>query len=245
MSERDYSSIVDRVRALQHERCRVLDDIAGHPVLTVELGNEDHPHIYINAGTHGDEPAGVEAALRFLVNGAERWSRLFRLTVVPCLCPHAWVRDQRHNAQDIDVNWAYLRDDVPEISCVKSLVAGRDIRCVLDLHEDWESPGYYLYEQFNKVSIGQMLIERVRSVCPIDARTRIDGEDAADGVIFPNMNAPKLRDGSGIPISLFREGHTERMITAESPSSLDFDVRVSGHLAAIDGALDHLASNSG
>lgn len=241
MTGRDFSSIDARIRALDHVQCRVLDEVAGYPVYAVETDSgreEGKPSVYINAGTHGDEPAGVEAALTFLESAADRWSRHFRVLVVPCLCPYAWVSNQRHNAQDVDINWAFLRDDVAEINCVMQLLADRAFRSVIDLHEDWESPGYYLYEQFRETSIGRGITDRVREVCPIDDRCIIEGEDAVAGVIHPNMDAPKRRNGSGIPISLFRNGHTDRMITAESPSSLDLDVRVRAHLATIEAALE-------
>ena len=241
MTRRDFSSIDARIRALDDVQCRVLDEVAGYPVYAVETGSgreEGKPSVYINAGTHGDEPAGVEAALTFLESAAERWSRHFRVLVVPCLCPYAWVANQRHNVQDVDVNWAFLREDVPEIACVKQVVVEHPFQCVIDLHEDWESPGYYLYEQFRERSIGRLLTDCVRAVCPVDDRGRIEGEDAVAGVIHPNLNVPKRRDGSGIPISLFRNGHTDNMITVESPTSLDLDVRVQAHLAAVEAALE-------
>ncbi len=144
----------------------------------------------------------------------------------------------------MDINWAFLRDDVPEIACIKKVVSNQRFRCVLDLHEDWESQGYYLYEQYRLKSIGRSITDRVRGVCPVDSRNRIEGEDAVAGVIHPNMDVPKRRDGSGIPISLFRNEHTENMITSESPSSLELDIRVRAHLMAIEAALEqHVAAH--
>lgn len=240
MIEREFSSVVERIRVLCNVSLRVLDEVAGYPVYAVETephGQEERPSVYINAGTHGDEPAGVEAALTFLESAVDRWSRHFRVVVVPCLCPYAWVRNQRHNAQDVDINRAFLREDVAEIACVKRVIENSPFRTVIDLHEDWESPGCYLYEQCRGMSIGRLLTDRVRDVCLVDDRDRIEGEDAVAGVIHPNMNAPKRRDGSGIPIALFRNGHTDSMITAESPSGLALGVRVEAHLALIEEAL--------
>ena len=112
------------------------------------LVSRDAPVVYINGGTHGDEPAGVEAALAFLEGGWERWADRVRFEVIPCLCPWSYVHNARLNAQDVDVNWAYLRDDVPEIEILKGFLEGQVFAGVIDLHEDWESPGFYLYEMF-------------------------------------------------------------------------------------------------
>ena len=138
----------------------------------------------------------------------------------------------------MDVNWSFLREDVPEIAAVRQLVAGRTFACILDLHEDWESAGYYLYEQFRGRSIGFEITENVRTVCPVDDRSRIEGEAAVRGVIHPDMEIPKRKGGEGVPISMFRKGHTDRMITAESPSAFDLQTRVAGHLAAIETTLE-------
>ena len=67
-----------------------------------------------------------------------------RFEVIPCLCPWSYVHNARLNAQEVDVNWAFLRDDVPEIEILKGFVEGRVFAGVIDLHEDWESPGFYL-----------------------------------------------------------------------------------------------------
>ena len=84
----------------------------------------------------------------FLQGRWERWADRVRFEVIPCLCPWNYVHNARLNAQDIDVNWAFLRDDVPEIEILQGFLAGRVFAGVIDLHEDWESPGFYLYEMF-------------------------------------------------------------------------------------------------
>ena len=125
MVQRDYDAVVKRVEAVSGVDVYELGEVEGLPVLRVSAGKGDAPVVYINGGTHGDEPAGVEAALAFLEGEWDRWADRVRFEVVPCLCPWSYVHNARLNAQEVDVNWAFLRDDVPEIEILKGFVEGR------------------------------------------------------------------------------------------------------------------------
>ena len=125
MDRRDYDAVVKRVEAVSGVDVHELGEVEGLPVLRVSAGKRDAPVVYINGGTHGDEPAGVEAALAFLEGGWERWADRVRFEVIPCLCPWSYVHSARLNAQDVDVNWAFLRDDVPEIEILKGFLEGQ------------------------------------------------------------------------------------------------------------------------
>ena len=238
---RDYNDVVMRTEALSRRdtRIEVLDRIDGFPVFCVTLCTDPSlPAIYINGGTHGDEPAGTEGALAFLETGCEQWLDRFRFFVIPCLNPCGYVHNTRSNAQNVDINWAFLRDDVPEIGLLKRFIRGRKFAAVMDLHEDWESPGYYLYEQVRGLApAGPAITQQVAGVCPLNTRTTIEGETALNGVIFPNLQVEKRRLGGGVPIVLFKNAYTDRLITSETPSALAMDVRVRAHLVALDAML--------
>ncbi len=140
---RNYDDIVRRVEGLSqpHVQRRVLGDVEGHPVFGVTLssGDAELPTALIIGGTHGDEPAGVEAALAFLSRDLGPWLDALRFEVIPCFNPYGYVHNTRHTRQDVDINWAYKRDDVPEIQVVRTFLAGRRFVFVVDFHEDWES----------------------------------------------------------------------------------------------------------
>ena len=160
MGQRDYDAVIRRVEAVSGIDVQILGEVEGLPILCASAGREDAPVVYINGGTHGDEPAGVEAALAFLQGRWERWADRVRFAVIPCLCPWSYAHNARLNAQEVDVNWAFLRDDVPEIEILKGFLAGRVFVGVIDLHEDWESPGFYLYEMFgDRESLGRAMVE--------------------------------------------------------------------------------------
>lgn len=239
MDRRDYNDVVTRVEGISGVDVCTLGKVEGFPILGVTLGNKNAPTIYVNGGTHGDEPAGVETALVFLEGEWERWADRFRFEVIPCLNPWAFVHNSRLNAQEVDINWAFLRDDVPEIEIVKRFVEGRFFIDVIDMHEDWESSGFYLYEMFrNSEPLGQAMVTQVAKVCPLNEHSKIEDEVAINGVIHPNMKVAKRKYGEGIPIALFQRRYTDRLVTTESPTAQPLPIRVAAHLAALEVVID-------
>ncbi len=235
---RDYCDFVNRVKRLpkaSHE-VTVLGEVEGYPVLGIEQSRSASlPTVFVNGGTHGDEPAGVEAALAFLERDQTKWLTYFQFHVIPCLNPYGYVHNTRPNRKGVDINWAFLRDDVEEIGVIRKFVEGRRFEAVIDLHEDWESPGYYLYEQVRGRSpIGREVTRKVSDVCPLNLSTKIENEEAKDGVIFPDLEAEKRRRGEGIPIALFQRRITDHMITSETPTAESTERRVQAHLIAVE-----------
>ncbi len=234
MDQRDYQGVVQRVEAIEGIDVQILGEVEGLPVLCASVGKRGAPVIYVNGGTHGDEPAGVEAALAFLARGWQRWADRVRFEVIPCLCPWNYVHNTRRNAQHVDVNWAFLRRDVPEIEILKRFIKGRVFAGVIDLHEDWESAGFYLYEMFgDRQPLGSAMVAQVAKVCPPNKNAEIEDEIAVNGVIHPNMDVSKRKRGEGIPIALYHRGYTAHLVTTESPTAQPMAVRVAAHLAAL------------
>ena len=242
---RNYDDIVRRIEALDPERVqsRVLAEIEGYPVYAARLSTGTRrPTALLMGGTHGDEPAGVEAVLRTLETIDDGWLRHFDFDAIPCLNPYGYVHDTRHNAQDIDVNWSYERDDVPEIQVVRRFVENRRFQFVFDCHEDWESPGYYLYELRRNADLaGPEATRRVRRVCPLNTSPMIEDLPAENGLIAPDADQETERRGAGIPLVMFFE-HTDHLLTSESPTELDLVTRVKAHLIALDAVVEaHLS----
>ena len=239
---RDYNEVVKRTEALTRRGAcvDVLERISGYPVYCASLcADPSLPAIYINGGTHGDEPAGTEGTLAFLEAPPEKWLDRFQFHVIPCLNPYGYARNTRLNAREVDINWAFLRNDVPEIDVIKRFIRGRKFAAIMDLHEDWESPGYYLYEQVRGLTpAGPPIAQQVSGVCPLNTQSEIEGETAVNGVIFPDLQVEKRRLGGGVPIALFKLAYTDRLITSETPSAMAMDVRVRAHLVALESMLE-------
>ncbi len=239
----DYRALVDRVTSLDPRiDIRILADVSGCPVYLATINPTiDQPRFWINAGTHGDEPAGVEAALLFLETWYDTHHISAQLLVTPCLNVNGYLHNRRENAEGVDANWAFERDDVPEVRIVKQLIKGSRFDAVVDLHEDWESPGYYLYEQYrNRASLGHAITSRVARFCPVNKDGQIEGEIADRGVIYPDLSVPKRKSGEGLPVEVFKQV-TDHQITSESPSERPMAERVRAHLTAIDVFLEAYA----
>ena len=233
---RDYDEIVRRVEALADEvQTRVLGEAEGYPIFGIARGvGEGLPTAFLTGGVHGDEPAGVEALLRFIEREPEAWlGRLFFETVV-CVNPYGWVHNTRHNAQDLDLNWSYARDDVVEVQVIKDLARDRRFAFVVDCHEDWESPGFYLYElRRDGVEIAEEIARRVAEICPLNESAEIEGQLARGVVVYPDISLEEKLRGRGIPLELYH-GHTDHLLTAETPTGLAMEMRVAAQLAVLD-----------
>ena len=75
---------------------------------------------------------------------------------------------------------------------------------------------------------------QVAKICPLNENSEIEDEVAVNGVIHPNMEVAKRKYGEGIPIALFQRRYTDRLITAESPTTHPLSIRVAAHLAALE-----------
>ncbi len=242
MSEiRDYGKLEQRVKALQGEDIshRVLAEIEGYPILLVRRSRgKNLPTALLIAGTHGDEPAGIEAVMTFLQRDISPWLQHMNFEVLVCLNAYGYVHNTRHNAQDIDINWAWSRDDVPEVQVVKQWVNERRFVFALDFHEDWESPGYYLYElRRGAAPMAEDIVAAVKKVCPLNTEAEIEGMPAAGGIVHADIAKAEKGRGKGIPLELFYH-HTDHQLTLESPTGLDMEVRVAAHMAALNALVE-------
>jgi predicted deacylase len=196
---KDYAELVQRFEALQGEDIchRVLSEIEGYPILLVRRSRgEDLPTALIVGGTHGDEPAGVEAVMAFLMRDISAWLQYVNFEILVCLNAYGYVHNTRDNGQDIDINRAWSRDDVPEIQLVKKLVNERRFIFALDFHEDWESPGYYLYElRRGAAPMAKSIVAEVEKVCPLNTDAEIEGMAAAGGIVYSDIAKVEKRRG--------------------------------------------------
>lgn len=243
---RNYDDIVDRIDRLNQPYIhrQILGKVEGYPIFGLTRSStERRPTMLIIGGTHGDEPAGVEAALAFLNVDHGPWLDALRFEVIPCLNPYGYVHNTRHNRQDIDINWAFSEDDIPEIEIIRRLIEGRRFEAAIDLHEDWESPGYYLYElRRGATLIGPEIARRVSEVCPVNTNPCIEGAAARGGVISPDPDSEIEHPGEGIPIVLFRR-HTDHLMTSETPTAQPMERRVQAHLIALRTVIEaHMSS---
>ena len=143
--------------------------------------------VYLSTGIHGDEPAGPLAMRKLLQD--DSWPSAMDLWVCPCLNPAGFTLNRRENADGIDLNRDYLDSKAPEtLAHIAWLKRQPPFDLSLCLHEDWESHGFYLYEQNpdNQPSLAESIMAGVAQVCPIDlSEATIEG--------WPSPTAPYAR----------------------------------------------------
>src|SRR5882724_4667203 len=186
---------VARIEPLNHGRPTTSVSLApiggegwGEGALRAQGENKPR-RIYLSAGIHGDEPAGPIAALKLIQEN--QWPENLDLWFCPCLNPLGFALNTRENSKGFDLNREYLNPVAEEIAAhIAWLDRQPNFDLCLLLHEDWESHGFYLYEQNpdNKRSLAEPMIEAVSKVCPIDPNEIIEDRPAKNGIIRPNID---------------------------------------------------------
>ena len=243
---RDYNEIVQRLRALPRREWRVQQagEISGYPFFCLRRNiSKDAPTVLVTAGIHGEEPGGVAGALRWQESGEwAKWN--LNWFVLPCINPYGWERNQRRNAQRQDINRQFRGDtDCLEAELIKGLVKGRRFVFSLDLHEDVDASGYYLYElREGPPFIGERIVQAVSRVIPIDRHKMIDGNQATGfGLIRRASSLGTLKRRRRWPMAyhLFLNC-TGHILGSETPVRFPLEQRAAAHCAALRSALSVL-----
>src|SRR5690606_7467212 len=110
-AKRDFADLAGRIERLSGTRAHVCVEgfASDYPLYRVDVAGARSADktVLLTAGVHGDEPAGVEAALAFLESIKEDWLADYHFCVLPCVNPTGYVADTRANSQGIDVNRAF------------------------------------------------------------------------------------------------------------------------------------------
>jgi protein MpaA len=203
---------------------------------------EKRKRIHISAGIHGDEPAGPLAALRLLQE--DRWPANAEIFLLPCLNPLGFVLNQRGNAEGIDLNRDYRNPKTTETARhIAWLERQPQFDVYLCVHEDWESHGFYLYEQNpdQQPSLAGKIISAVTPVCPIDMSEIIEDRPAEGGIIRINIVPQERLDW---PEALYHITHKSRQgYTLEAPSDFPLATRVNALVAAVNAAVKSLCAD--
>ena len=200
--------------------------------------------IYISTGIHGDEPAGPLAVCELLK--ANSWPDHAEIWLCPSLNPTGFPRNTRENADGVDLNRDYKHRRSAEVRAhIAWLERQPRFDLCLCLHEDWEAHGFYVYEvnPENRPSLAEKMVGAARAVCPIDHSPLIDGREAREGIIRPNID-PALRPEWPEAFYLVMH-HTRLSYTLEAPSDFPLAVRVAALVAATKAAVGEFAKAGG
>lgn len=205
---------------------------------------ENAPSILVTAGTHGDEPAGTLALMNLW--DEEGFSQGIHWTIIPCLNPSGLCLGTRENAQGIDLNRDFKRCQTAEIQWLVEQYRNRGVwDAHLSLHEDWEFPGFYLYELngLGVRSLAPELLSVASNHFSLVENTEIDGHTlSAPGYIL-HETVPCEPEGWPEAIYIANEKKTVSY-TCETPSKADLYSRVHCHMDCVKNVAEALVEAS-
>ncbi|MEE3179551.1 MAG: hypothetical protein VX317_07700, partial [Verrucomicrobiota bacterium] len=89
------------------------------------------------------------------------------VAIFPCLNPWGLSNNRREDAEGRDLNRSFDRPGIPVIGAMLDFISGRDFAVAVNLHEDFDANGMYVYELARQgESLGEDLLERVEGVIP-------------------------------------------------------------------------------
>lgn len=215
------------------------------PILKIQMGIQGRKRVLLSAGIHGDEPAGVFATLHLLEQSLlNPYLDDWEIVILPCLNPDGFEQNKRNNAEDIDLNRQFKSLAPPQEVKLAQSVFDIPFDLTLELHEDIDSPGYYLYQKTitasNNHQLGNRMLQKIAPFMPVNQQTEIDGMPATNGVI-DRLKDPVDMDFWPMALFSFHKG-TSCCFTLETGSKFPMEDRIAGHCRAVLTALDHFQS---
>ena len=196
--------------------------------------------VLINAGIHGNEPAGVAYALQLLEQMARNphQHRSVAIDIIPIVNPWGWVHDIRFNQDGIDINRDFSTYHARESRIITDFIQGRHYDLMLDLHEDPSASGFYVYQYGNdNISIAENLIDTIRNMgYPIEEDVSMVILKTENGIIDAPMWGLRYMRITG-QLSLanyYRLNNSQRVYTIETPTSLPMADRIIMQKTAVD-----------
>ena len=234
----DYKFLVQRWKkicqksGLKMREILVLDNFPCFEVCSPKLAKKDI--IYFSAGIHGDESGSTEGLLAWAQSNLGKLQSL-PLLIYPCLNPWGLVNNSRFDANGIDMNRIWANSKNILIQHILNRTKDLHFETVINLHEDFDGQGVYLYEPSRggrPSKKAESIMNAASAFIHVDPRRTIDGRKATNGIIRPRpSNPPK----EGIPEALhFYLKHQCLTFTFETPSEFDLELRVQAHVAMIE-----------
>ena len=181
-----------------------LDDYSLDQYLFVgPRGGGEYYRVGIFAGVHGDEAAGVFAAIQFLQQLAQNpdLARGYEIYVYPLCNPTGFEDGTRHSRSGRDLNrefWVGSRE--PEVGLLEQQIRTLRFDGLISLHADNESNGLYAFALGAQVTqhVVEPALLAAEKVLPRNCDAIIDNFTARNGLIrkgYPGMlcAAPEAR----------------------------------------------------
>ncbi|MGI9239238.1 MAG: M14 family metallopeptidase [Verrucomicrobiales bacterium] len=193
--------------------------------------------IYLSAGIHGDEAAPPIGLLHWAEQNPKALQELDVL-IFPCLNPWGLTNNVRLNHRGRDLNRDFQNRHIPFVRKWRQVVGSRRFDLALNLHEDYDAQGAYVYELSQKPPfLAERILQKVSSIIPPDQRRTIDISRAKSGVIRRRIRLSDF-DDFGLPEAIYLHfHHSDATLTIETPSEFSLFDRVRAQAKAIQVAV--------
>ncbi|MCY4114449.1 MAG: M14 family metallocarboxypeptidase [Chloroflexi bacterium] len=204
-------------------------------------------HVGLFGGVHGDEPAGYLSVLEFLEQRHWADHPAIAFSVFPCLNPTGCTLGTRENADGIDINRTYDRDEVPEVRVLRAMIKHDGFDAFIDAHEDPEEDGFYVYAFLENRAWHPEIVEAVAERGPVTGKSEVDETPVEAGLISVGEDRSReeafqeyMEDGDWpLPFYLYSLGMRSGM-TTETPGQIELSTRVAMQHAARERLLELL-----
>ena len=242
----DISHLLSRWRRVARKaglKVETLAEEGGYPV--VALTNRRPPEsgrgLYLSAGIHGDEPAAVAGLLEW----AESHLPVLRnhpVTIFPCVNPWGLANNSRTDRAGHDLNRAFDRTCAAPVGAMLDFLEGRRFAIAVNLHEDYDANGAYLYELARRgEGAGQELLDRVERELPRH-RGMVEGRRTRRGVLRRSRGLEEIsKQIEGMPEAIYLYLHHARTaFTFETPSEFSLYRRTRAQVRFLEGVTELL-----
>jgi hypothetical protein len=236
----DYKLLIKKWRALVRKngwKIKKIAESADMPIYEVFSGKEDSGNlVYISAGIHGDEPASVWALYSWFEMQSESHDEL-SFMIFPCLNPFGLINNIRFDSDGDDLNRSWGSTEKSLISQIIERTKPFSFSMAINLHEDYDANGIYLYESLDGKMRDDLALQILTSgskYIPVDSRKKIEGRWSKNGIIRPS---PSSLPKEGLPEAEFlQRGKAKRTLVLETPSEYDLRQRIKAQVAMIQKA---------
>jgi protein MpaA len=164
-------------------------------LFTGPTGGGSTVRVGIFAGIHGDETAGVLAAIRFLslLAGEPEIARGYELAIYPLCNPTGFASGTRHAHSGRDLNREFWTGSAePEVALLEREIRARRFDGLIALHADDETPGLYAFALGAQITehVVEPALRAAERFLPRNIHPIIDNFTAQNGLIrqgYPGM----------------------------------------------------------
>lgn len=244
-SSHDYELLVTRWKRVAEEvglEIISLADQEGHEIFALRGGQSDQGDgVYLSAGVHGDEPATVWALLQWAEANRERLEGE-PIIILPCVNPWGLVNNARWDEKGRDLNRMFQNETLPFFLSWRKLLGKQQFRMTLNLHEDYDAQGIYVYELAPPdVDVSDQVFTRIESIIPRESRKEIEGRQVRAGMVHRSEDLRRVVEeelDGGYPEAIYLYlNHTQLALTFETPSEFAFHERVQAQMGFIEGVM--------